>query len=67
MGKYTVDAERSGRWWVLQAVEAPGAISQVDDFNDAEAWIKEAISAVTDEPEDDIEVTIRIVEGPSVG
>lgn len=55
MSKYTVTAERSGQWWVLQAVEAPGAISQVARLDQADQ-IKEAIAFVTRESEEDIEI-----------
>lgn len=57
MTEYTVTAERSGRWWVLQAVEAPGAISQVARLD--QAWqIKEAIAFVTGTPESEVEVDV---------
>ncbi|HEV7186238.1 MAG: hypothetical protein ACHP7F_02715 [Actinomycetales bacterium] len=57
MTTYTVTAERSGRWWVLQSVEAPGAISQVarlDQVNE----IKEAIAFVTSTTESEIEIVV---------
>lgn len=57
MSTYTVTAERSGKWWVLQAKEAPGAISQVARLDQAEQII-EAISFVTGEAESDIEITV---------
>jgi hypothetical protein len=55
---HTVTAERSGDWWVLQAVDAPGAISQVASLDDADQ-IKEAIAFVTGEPVDTIEVVVH--------
>lgn len=60
MSHYTVTAERSlnGRWWVLQAVEAPGAISQVARLDQADE-IREAIAFVTGEPEESIEITVQ--------
>jgi len=58
MSEYTVTAERGGKWWVLQAVEAPGAISQVTRLDKAEEII-EAIAFVTGEPVDTI--SIRVV------
>jgi hypothetical protein len=60
MSTYTITAERSGKWWVLQAVEAPGAISQVARLDQADQ-IKEAIAFVTDEPVDTIELELRPV------
>lgn len=58
MSTYTVAAERSGRWWSLQAVEAPGALSQVSRLDQA-ARIIEAIAFVTGEPEEDITIEVR--------
>ncbi|MDR6972671.1 hypothetical protein [Leifsonia shinshuensis] len=57
MSRYTVTAERSGEWWVLQATEAPGAISQIAQLRDA-GEIKEAIAFVTGEAEDEIEIVL---------
>lgn len=57
---YTVTAGRSGKWWVLQAEEAPGAISQVARLDQADD-IKEAIAFVTGEPEESIEIKVRVV------
>ncbi len=57
MSNYTVTAERSGRWWVLQALEAPGAISQVARLEQADQ-IREAIAFVTGEPEDAISISL---------
>lgn len=63
VSRYTVTAERSGRWWSLQAVEAPGALSQVSRLDQAEQII-EAIAFVTGEPEDEISITVRPVNLP---
>lgn len=60
MSRYTVTAERSGKWWVLQAQEAPGAISQVARLDQA-GVIREAIAFVTGEPEADVEITVQPV------
>ena len=60
MSRYTVTAERSGKWWVLQAVEAPGAISQVARLDQA-GQIREAIAFVTGEAEDTVEIDVRPV------
>lgn len=59
MAQYTVTAENTGDVWVLQAVEAPGAISQVDRLEDADV-IKEAIAFVTGEAEGSIEIALRV-------
>ena len=59
MTHYSVTAERSanGRWWVLQAVDAPGAISQVSRLDQADQ-IKEAIAFVTGESEASVEISV---------
>ncbi len=57
---YTVSAEWTGRWWVLQAVEAPGAISQVKRLSQANE-IREAVAFVTGEKEDAIEIEVQPV------
>ena len=60
---YTVTAERSGRWWSLQAVEAPAALSQVSRLDQADQ-IVEAIAFVTGEREKDISIEVRPVNLP---
>lgn len=57
MTEYTVTAERSGKWWVLQTEQAPGAVTQVPRLDQAHEII-EAIAFVTGEPEES--VTIRV-------
>lgn len=58
VSRYTIRAERSGRWWVLQALEAPGAISQVARLDQADQII-EAIAFVTGESRGEIELDLR--------
>jgi len=60
MSEYTVIAERSGKWWSLQAAEAPGALSQVTRLDKADEII-EAISFVTGEPASDISIRVMPV------
>lgn len=60
MTRYTVTAEKSGKWWSLQCVEIPGAISQVKRLADAHL-ITEAIAYVGAVDEDDIVLTIQPV------
>lgn len=57
MTTYTVTAERSGKWWALQAKEAPGALSQVSRLDQADQ-IREAIAFVTGEAEEDITINL---------
>lgn len=63
--RYTVTAERSGRWWSLQCVEVPGALSQVARLDQADQ-IREAIAFVAQVPEDSVEVEVRPVVPTSV-
>ncbi|HEU5222158.1 MAG TPA: hypothetical protein VFU07_00555 [Candidatus Lumbricidophila sp.] len=65
MSRYTVTAERSGRWWVLQAVDAPGAISQVSRLDQA-GQIIEAIAFVTGEASAEIQIAVTPVVPESV-
>lgn len=60
---YTVTAQTSGRWWSLQALEAPAALSQVSRLDQAEQII-EAIAFVTGEAEDEISIEVRPVNLP---
>ena len=55
---FTVHAEKSDGWWVLQATEAPGAIAQVRQLSDSQQ-IVEAIANITGLPE--AEITINMV------
>lgn len=58
--EYIVTAEHTGKWWVLQAVDVPGAISQVARLDHAEQ-IREAIAFVAGVPEADVEVVVHPV------
>lgn len=62
---YHVKAERAGKFWALQAVEAPGAISQVARLDQADV-IREAIAFVTGEQEESIEYVLEPVLPASV-
>ncbi|MCS5732027.1 helix-turn-helix domain-containing protein [Herbiconiux moechotypicola] len=64
MTHYAVTAEWTGRWWVLQAVDAPGAISQVRHLAHVDEII-EAIAFVTGQHESEIEVDLEpTIPGP---
>lgn len=54
---YTVRAERSGKWWALECVEVPGALSQVTRLDQADQ-IREAIAFVADVPEESVEIEV---------
>lgn len=58
---YTVDATRSGKWWALQCVEVPGALSQAKTLAEAKRIMPEAIAFVADIPESEVEVTVNPV------
>jgi hypothetical protein len=62
---YTVRAERAGKWWSLQCVEVPEAISQVARLDQADQ-IREAIAWVADVPESSVEITVEPVITESV-
>jgi predicted RNase H-like HicB family nuclease len=70
--RYTVTAERAGKWWSLQCVEVPGAISQVTDLDRAADTIREAIAFVAEVPEETIEIAVvtalpePVTEAPAV-
>jgi len=68
MTHYTVTAQRgkNTRRWILQATEAPGALSEVTNLNHAAAHMKEAISFVTGEPESEIEIELIPIVNPKV-
>ncbi|MDR2619610.1 MAG: hypothetical protein LBC29_00525 [Propionibacteriaceae bacterium] len=53
-----VTAERFDKWWVLQCVEYPGAISQVRRLEQAADEIREAIAWVAELPEDDLDIEV---------
>ncbi|MFL0713429.1 MAG: hypothetical protein ACJLS2_13195 [Microcella pacifica] len=58
MTNYAVDAEHTGKWWVLQCREFPGAITQVRRLDQADQ-IVEAISFVSGDSPDTITVTVK--------
>ena len=65
MTTFTVTAERSGKWWVLQADELPGAITQVARLDQADQ-IKEAIAFVGKLSESEVEIRLRPVVSEAV-
>ena len=58
MTSYTVTAERGSRYWVLQCVELPGALSEVTRLDQAEATIREAIAFVAEVPQDSFDLVV---------
>lgn len=65
--RYTVTAERGRRWWVLQCVEHPGAISEVARLDQAPTAMREAIAFVAGVDPSDVEVDLRPVVPDAVG
>ena len=65
MTRFTVEAERGRLRWSLQAVEAPGAISEVDRLSQADMYMREAIHIVTGVLETEIEIDLGPVLSPS--
>lgn len=58
MTQYTATATKDGRWWVVQCIEFPGAITQVSRLSQAGEFIREAIAYVADVPESEVEVQV---------
>lgn len=63
---YTATARRSGRWWVVQCDQHPGALSQVARLDQAAEVHKEAIAFVTGEAQDEVDVEVRPELDPNV-
>ncbi|MFT4299348.1 MAG: hypothetical protein QM597_06935 [Aeromicrobium sp.] len=63
MHHFTSTATREGRWWVVQCDQHPGALSQVARLDQAAEYQREAISFVTDLPED--QITVKVI--PRIG
>lgn len=64
---YTVTAERGRRWWTLQCVEHPGALSEVARLDQAAAAMREAIAFVAEVDPSTVEVDLRPTVPPEVG
>lgn len=62
MTRYTVTAERGqgDDMWVFQCVEAPGAISESTQLEDAGELMREAIGFVEDVAEGDVDVHLEV-------
>lgn len=65
--RYTVTAERGRRWWVLQCVEHPGAVSEVARLDQAPEAMREAIAFVAQVDPATVEVEVRPVVPPEAG
>ena len=65
--RYTVTAERGRRWWVLQCVEHPGAVSEVARLDQAADAMREAIAFVAQVDPADVEVDVRAAIPDEVG
>lgn len=61
MSSYTATARREGRWWIVQCDQHPGALSQVQRLSQAAEVHREAISFVTELPQDEIDVVVTPV------
>ena len=62
--RYTVTAQRAGRWWALQCVEVPGALSQVARLDQADQ-IVEAIAWVAGVDPATVEIDVQPVLPPA--
>lgn len=61
MTDYTATATREGRWWVVQCVEEPNAITQVARLDQVDEYLREALAFVTGTTDDDQIGTIRVI------
>lgn len=67
MTRYTVTAERGRRWWSLQCVEHPGAISEVARLDQAPEAMREVIAFVAQVDPSTVEVDLRPTVPVEVG
>ncbi|WP_158370866.1 hypothetical protein [Cellulosimicrobium cellulans] len=67
MTRYTVTAERGRRWWVLQCVEHPGAISEVARLDQARDAMREVIAFVAQVDPVEVEIDLRPTVPDEVG
>ncbi len=65
--RYTVTAERGRRWWVLQCVEHPGAISEVARLDQARDAMREVIAFVAQVDPVEVEIDLRPTVPDEVG
>ena len=56
---YHVTATRTGRWWALQCVEQPGALSQVSRLDQAADMIREAIAFVAEQDPASFDIEVQ--------
>jgi hypothetical protein len=61
MREFSSTARLDGRWWVVQCDQHPGALSQVNTLDGAEAVHAEAIGFVASIPQDTVNVTVRVI------
>jgi len=66
MTRYTVTAERGRRWWLLQCVEVPGALSEVARLDQADDAMREAIAFVAQVEPSEVEIVLQPVVPPTV-
>jgi predicted RNase H-like HicB family nuclease len=62
MTHYSVNIERSGRWWAISVPDLPGVFSQARNRAQVEAMAREAIALYLDVSEDSFGLSIREVE-----
>lgn len=67
MTDYTATAKREGRWWVVQCVEEPNAITQVARLNQVDEYLRESLAFVTGTTEEAIGAIRVIPEVPNIG
>lgn len=64
--RYEAVASREGAWWVVR-VPAIDSVTQVRRLDRAEAMTRDLVHAITDEPSDAFDVTVRPVLPEALG
>ena len=63
---YTVEVERSGRWWAISVPELPGVHSQSRTLDGVERMAREAVALFLDVADGSFDVEVRRVLQPEV-
>jgi predicted RNase H-like HicB family nuclease len=58
---YTVNAERTGRWWAITVSELPGVFSQARRLDEVETMARDAIGLYLEAPKDTFDVAVQQV------
>ncbi|MCU1577963.1 MAG: hypothetical protein JWP19_167 [Rhodoglobus sp.] len=64
--KYSSQAHKEGRWWIVQNDQHPGALSQVKRLDLAAEAQREAIAFVAGVPVSSVDVEVRATVSPDI-